>query len=327
MAAVLEAHAAGRRIALRTSGTTGRPRAVVRTTDSWVRSFDHVAELTSLGPGSRLWLPGPLSATLTLFAATLARHLGAGVVDGPRGATHGHLTPLLLQRALDDGLPLRGLRLTVAGDRLGRALRVRAEEAGAVVSHYYGTAELSFVAWGRDEDDLRAFPGVDLAVRDGEIWVRSPYLCEGYDGPPGPLRRDADGLATVGDRGTLVDGVLSVSGRGDEAVVTGGATVLVADVERALRPHAHGSLVVVGLPHPTLGQVVSAALGAAEDLAAVHSASLRDLTPAQRPRQWFHVGPLPLTDAGKVDRRALAEQLTAEDAVRLVPRRGRAVVR
>ena len=69
--------------------------------------------------------------------------------------------------------------------------------------HYYGAAELSFVAWGAHADDLRPFPGVEVSVREGEVWVRSPYLCTGYDGPPGPLRRDGDGFATVGDRGSM----------------------------------------------------------------------------------------------------------------------------
>ena len=89
----------------------------------------------------------------------------------------------------------------VAGDRLPVALHDRAVAAGARVHHYYGAAELSFVAWGAHADDLRPFPGVEVAVRDGEVWVRSPYVCSGYDGSPGPLRVDPDGFATVGDRG------------------------------------------------------------------------------------------------------------------------------
>ncbi len=321
VAAVLAAHEAGRRIALRTSGTTGRPRAVVRTTESWVASFGHVAMLTGLERRSRLWLPGPLTATLNLFAATLARHVGAEVVDRPEDATHSHLTPAALQRTLDDGLRVDGLHLTVAGDRLPSRTRVDAEAAGATVSHYYGAAELSFVAWGSDEHDLKAFPEVELAVRDGEVWVRSPYLCEGYDGDPGPLRRDSDGFATVGDRGVLTGGLLRVTGRGGEAVVTAGATVLPSDVEAALAPGLRGTVVVVGLPHLALGQVVAAALTDPEDLTSAHADAVRTLAPAQRPRRWFQIDEPPMTDAGKVDRVALAHRLAGPDAVRLVPRR------
>jgi acyl-CoA synthetase (AMP-forming)/AMP-acid ligase II len=173
------------------------------------------------------------------------------------------------------------------------------------VHHYYGAAELSFVAWGTHAEDLRPFPGVDVDVRDGEIWVRSPYLFSRYDGPPGALRRDADGFATVGDRGSFDAGLLVVRGR-PEGVTTGGTTVLVADVEAALRPHARGDLVVVGVPHAELGEVLAVVLGDEADRSRVEAVARDALDGASRPRLWLHLPDLPLTDAGKVDRAAVA---------------------
>ena len=297
---------------------------MVRSTDSWFRSFGHVEELTCLGPASRLWLPGPLTATMNLFAAVLARRLGAEVVAAPAGASHAHLTPQALERVLDDGRTLAGMHVTVAGDRLPARLGDRAHEAGAVVSHYYGASELSFVAWGTHEGDLRAFPGVELAVDDDAvIWVRSPYLCQGYAGPAGPFRRRDDGFATVGDRGVLVDGLLTVTGRGGHAVTTGGATVLVSDVEDALRGAVSGELVVVGVPHAVLGEVVAVVLTDHADHAPATAAAHERLAAAQRPRLWFHVPRLPLTEAGKIDRAALVAAVTGRDAVRLVGVPGR----
>jgi acyl-CoA synthetase (AMP-forming)/AMP-acid ligase II len=314
VAAVLAAHAAGRRVALRTSGSTGDPRSVVRTTASWTGSFPAVAALTGLDAASRLHVPGPLTGTMNLFAAVLGRWAGAGPVDSMAQATHAHLTPTALTRALDAGERLEGIHVTVAGDRLTRRLHDRAVAAGAVVSHYYGASELSFVAWGPHEEELRPFPGVEVEVRSGEVWARSPFLCEGYDGMPGDLRRDPSGFATIGDRGTLVDGVLRVAGRGSEVVVTGGATVRVADVEAALGPVVTGALVVIGLPHPDLGQVVAGVVTDAADLvAARREAGL--LPPTHRPRRWFHVPVLPLTKNGKVDRSALAASLPDPSAV------------
>jgi len=70
--AFADAHRAGRLIGLTTSGTAGRPRTVVRTTRSWADSFPYVADLLGLGPGSRVWVPGPLTATMNLFAAVHA---------------------------------------------------------------------------------------------------------------------------------------------------------------------------------------------------------------------------------------------------------------
>jgi acyl-CoA synthetase (AMP-forming)/AMP-acid ligase II len=315
VAAFLQAHAAGRAVALATSGTSGSPRSVVRTTESWVASFPRVAALSGLLPTSRVWVPGPLSATMNLFAAVHARMLGARLVAGPAHATHAHLTPAGLVALLDGGTA-RGLTMVVAGDRLTPALHDRAVRAGARVHHYYGAAELSFVAWGGHAGDLRPFPGVAVQVREGEVWVRSPYLCSGYDGPPGPLRVDADGFATVGDLGVLDAGRLTVLGR-PGAVTVGGQTVETVAVEGLLQSAATGQVAVVGVPHAELGQVLGVVLTDAEDHDRLRRLARSALDGAHRPRLWWHVETLPVTPAGKVDRLALAS-LLPEGGRRLV---------
>ena len=306
VAAVLDAHERGELIALRTSGTTSEPRAVVRTTRSWVDSFPHVTRLIELHPDARVWVPGPLSATMNLFAAVHARYSGATVVDAADGATHAHLTPALLRTALRAGTDLAGVHVVVAGDRLPGDVADRARAAGARISHYYGAAELSFVAWGTHEADLRPFPAVEIQVRDGVLWVRSPYLSQGYEGSDGPFTLGADGFATVGDRGSLAGGVLTVAGRGTDVVQTGGATVVVADVERGLHRAGIEDVVVVGVPHARLGQVVAAVLVDVADADRAREAARVALTSAQRPRLWFSVPQFPVTASGKVDRAAVA---------------------
>lgn len=277
-----------------------------------------VTSLLEMTSRSRVWIPGPLSSTMNLFAAVHAGEVDAAVVPDVADATHAHLTPAALTRLCSDEAALTGVHVLVAGDRLGAALHERATAAGARVSHYYGAAELSFVAWGSDEENLQPLPEVEVSMREGEIWVRSPYLCKGSGGAPGPMRTDR-GWATVGDRGVLVDGYLRVLGRGDDVVTTAGATVLVADVEQILRPGAHGEVHVLGAPHPALGQVLVAVLTDAADLPVVRSRSRRDLPPSHQPRLWFHVAEPPLTPAGKLDRAALARLVVSPggDAVRL----------
>jgi acyl-CoA synthetase (AMP-forming)/AMP-acid ligase II len=241
--------------------------------------------------------------------AGIAAVLGAELVDDPRTATHAQLTPAALSRALADGLPLRGTVVTVAGDRLAPALHDRAAAAGAEVHHYYGAAELSFVAWGPHAEDLRPFPGVDVSVRRGEIWVRSPFLCTGYDGPHGPLRRAPDGAATVGDRGVLAHGRLVVTGR-PWALTVGGATVDTGEIERLLQGPARGEVVVVGVPHDTWGALPAVVLTLAEDHAPLRRLARSALTGAARPRLWYLLDRLPLTPAGKVDRAAVLPLLS-----------------
>jgi acyl-CoA synthetase (AMP-forming)/AMP-acid ligase II len=302
----------GRLLELPTSGTSGAARTVVRTVRSWTDSFPAVSELTGLTADSRLWLPGPVSSTMNLFAAVHAGWAGARLVDTLQLATHVHLTPTRLAVLLDGPADLTARTLVVAGDALPPTLRHRAEQAGARIAHYYGAAELSFVAWGADSEDLRAFPGVDIDVRDGEIWVRSRYLAEGYlDDADGPLQRDASGFATVGDRGRVDGDRLVVDGRPD-ALTTGGATVRLADVEAALRPALRGQVAVVALPHPRLGQLVAAVLTDPADRDPARRAAA-DLGPG-RPRRWFVRSELPTTSAGKLDRTALAASLEVSSA-------------
>ena len=305
VAAVLAAHADGDLISLRTSGTTSRPRSVVRTAASWVDSFPDVSRLTGITDASRVWVPGPLSATMNLFAAVHARWAGAAVVADARAATHAQLAPTALARWLDEGGDPGGLHVVVAGDRLSPALARRVGSAGGSVSHYYGAAELSFVAWGTSASDLRAFPGVAVEVRDGRIWVRSPYVARGYDGGDGPLTTRRDGFASVGDRGRLSDGVLTVLGRGGAAVQTGGATVVVDDVEDCLRSAVRSDVLVLGLRHGRLGSVVAAVLTDGSVVGRLRKVARRELSAAQRPRLWFSIDRLPVTREGKVDRRAL----------------------
>lgn len=306
VAAVLEAHQRGVDIALGTSGTTGGPRSVVRSTASWWSSFTAYAELSGVERGARLWLPGPLTATMNLFAAVHAEVVGAHLVLRPGEATHACLTPATLDRRLDELAP--ATTVIVAGASLPRALADRAETAGHATRHYYGAAELSFVAAGRDADSLHRFPDVELEIRAGEIWVSSPYLCRVPEWSPRQpaqhstaLRRDGD-WATVGDLGRLDGPRLVVTGRPD-AIQTAGATVVLAEVERALE--AGGPLACFGVDRPSVGQVLAIVVTDRDDLPRIRRAA-QGLDPARRPRLWFLTDDLPVTGAGKVDRPALA---------------------
>lgn len=311
--AVLAAAAPDDLLAFRTAGTGGRPRTVLRTRRSWLESYPHVSGLLGMSSASRVWVPGPLTASMNLFAASHAQWAGAALVPEPGEATHACLTPSSLRTLLArQPRALSGVHVVVAGDRLTPSLRDAAAAAGARVSHYYGAAELSFVAWGEHAGALRPFPGVEVAARAGELWVRSPYVCEAYAESQHLLRRDADGWTTVGDRGAVEpDGRITVHGRAG-GVTTAGATVLEADIEHALQQAAAGEVVVVGVPHPDLGQVVAAVVTDPDDVDRLREVGRRVLAAPQRPRRWFHLESLPLTGSGKVDRAAVVRAVSGD---------------
>lgn len=316
------AHRDGRRIALRTSGTTNHARTVVRTTQSWVSAFDTVAGLAGMDASASVWIPGPLTATMNLFAVVQAEAVGARVVPDASGASHAVLTPLALARALNSGVLGRGVTVVVAGDVMSAGLREHGIQDGLVLHHYYGASELSFVAWDAHGTDLAVFPGVECRIDNGEIWVRSPYLSDGYldDDGTGPLRWSPDGYATVGDVGEWRGGALVVHGRGDGGITTAGVTVVVADVEAVLLRADRGTCVVVGVPDERLGAAVCAVVTDPQDVAPLWEAARAGLNSTHRPRRWYVVPEIPMTPGGKPDRVRLATMLDRGEADQVIHR-------
>lgn len=316
-AADVAAGAAAGRVAaddlvLFTSGSTGRPRGVVRSLASWQLSLDPLSELTGIGPGDVVWVPGPLTSSLYLYGAFHARTVGAVVVAHPsRAVTAAHLVPSGLAAAVEAAETLPRLRtVVVAGDVLPDGLRRRAVALGWRVVEYYGAAELSFVGWRDSPGPFHDFPGAQVRVQDGQVWVHSPYCCNGYLAPddPGPLVRDGD-WAGVGDRGRLSGDGWVVTGRGHAAVVTGGHTVVVEEVE-AVVAAVPGvvAVAVVGLPHTVLGRYVVAVVVSDRPVRAAVVQAVGTLPPPARPRRWLSADRLPLTPAGKVSRSQVEAQ-------------------
>ncbi|MGW5681684.1 class I adenylate-forming enzyme family protein [Nonomuraea sp. NPDC003754] len=314
-----------------TSGSTGRPRAVVRTRASWAGSIPHLGALAGIGPDDVVLVPGPLVSSLYGFAAVHALASGATVIVPGRWspgsltvqlrkATVVHVVPHRLPAVLDVLEEVGGpLRTAVVG---GAALSPQAWEvasrAGVGVVSYYGSSETSFIAVDVDGTGLRPFPEVEIQVRAGEVWARSPWLSQGYlAGARGPLKTDREGWMSVGDlaepyrRGEP----LRLRGRGDGAIQTGGATVVPEDVEAVLRGvPGVTDLVVVGSPHPRLGSVVTAVLeGSPPSRAALDAIARGGLDAAQRPRRWYAMGDLPRTPTGKPARGVVAARLAGGD--------------
>lgn len=269
-------------------------------------------------------LPAPPASSLTLFSLAHAIHGGPQPVfpGSPEAAatTLFHGTPQALRAVLASRSLPRLRTALVGGSHLDPDLRRTAQAHGVHVVAYYGAAELSFVAVD-EGDGLRAFPTVELEVRRGTLWVRSPYTALGYLGAAGPLRTDG-AWTTVGDLATVSDGALTVHGRADSAILTASATVIPDEVEAGLRTiPGITDAVVFGIPTGGVGALVAAIV---EQDTAAPSLTARRLratvaarfAPAHRPRVWF-TGNLPRTASGKPARAEVLRRVLAEEVSRL----------
>jgi o-succinylbenzoate---CoA ligase len=304
-----------------TSGSTGSGRAVLLGASAVEASAAATHDRLG-GPGSWL-LALPVSSIAGLqvlcrsvLAGTRAEVLAKGeplaaaVARMPAGRRYASLVPTQLRRHLDDDTQaLRSLdAVLVGGAATDPALLDRARAAGVAVVTTYGMTETA----GGCVYDGTPLDGVHLRVTDG-IELAGPTLAMGYRLDPAATGAAfAGGWFRTRDAGSLdADGRLTVTGRLDDVVITGGVNVAPAAVEAALREHPDvADAVVFGRPDPTWGQRVVAAVvpapGASPELGALRAWVTGRLGGPSAPRQLHVLGELPLLHTGKPDRRAVA---------------------
>lgn len=148
----------------------------------------------------------------------------------------------------------------------------------------------------------------------GEIAVRDPGVIKGYlDNPQANAETFIDGWFRTGDLGFLdTDGFLTLQGRKKDIINRGGEKISPAEVEKAIAgsPEVR-EVCVFGIPHPTLSEIVAAAVVPApgSDLDETHlTAVLRErLSTAKMPLVWLFLDALPTTPTGKMRRDRLVE--------------------
>ncbi len=308
-------------VVLATSGSSGAPKQVVLGRDAVLASV--AASAARLG-GSGPWvlaLPSSYVAGFNVVVRSLVAGHRPGVL-GDRGlaavvAPGGFLSvvPTQLHRWLDtpaERAALAGLHtVLVGGGPVDPSLRTRAAEAGVRVVATYGSAE---TCGGCVYDGL-PLDGVGLALAtDGRIRITGPTLFDRYlDDEPATRAALVDGWFVTSDAGRLdEDGRLSVLGRVDDMVVSGGVNVPAAAVGARLREHpAVTGAEVVGLPDPEWGNRVVAVISVG-DLDSLSLDAARDWVAVRHPRAWAPrdlvvVPSLPMLANGKVDRLAVRD--------------------
>ncbi|NBU85138.1 MAG: long-chain fatty acid--CoA ligase, partial [Sphingomonadaceae bacterium] len=194
-------------------------------------------------------------------------------------------------------------------------------------------AEDHRIAFASDDPDVRRrlgsvgkpLPSIELEIRNdagkalgpneqGEIFVRGDQVSGEY------LHKRAvsdDGWFATNDGGWVdKDGYLYVDGRLDDVIVRGGENISPGEIEHVLREDdSVADCAVLGLPCPTWGEKVAAVIVGKGDnvdcdaLAAMVRARLRS---TKTPEAWFIRTELPYNETGKLLRRVLKAELSAD---------------
>ncbi|OBG93025.1 2,3-dihydroxybenzoate-AMP ligase [Mycobacterium sp. E3251] len=154
---------------------------------------------------------------------------------------------------------------------------------------------------------------------EGELLVRGPYTLNGYYRAERENQRcfDPDGFFRSGDLVRLRhDGYLTVTGRVKDVICRGGETVSAADLEEQMLSHPSiFSAAAVPLPDPYLGEKICAAVvftGPAMTLAELNAyLDRRGVAAHTRPDALVPMSTLPTTPIGKIDKKAIAGQISA----------------
>lgn len=317
-----------------TSGSSGVPRRILRSVASWQASFAVNGALFGIGPGVRVAVLGRLVHSLALYGAVEALSLGAELhlLDdlrpdrqrlalAEREVALLYATPAQLRLMVEAGGPELPLaRVLVGGSKLDAQLRagLAAMAPGAVVQEFYGAAEASFITLsGPDCPEAsvgRPYPGVEIAIDQGEVWVRSPYLFQGYAGDDPGSARWREGWLSVGEMGWMEEGFLYLSGRAGRMVTVADQNVFPEEIEAFLLG-LPGVVRAAVLPRPDALRgvhLVAVVQGAAED-AAILRACRAALGALKAPKAVYRLADWPMLASGKTDLAAV------ERAVEQVP--------
>ncbi len=292
-------------------------RLPLRPGDLWLNCLP----LYHIGGQSILWRCARAGAAVLLHDGFAAEHVAADLASHP--VTHISLVPAMLARLLDIGaMPPPSLRIAmIGGAALSQTLYQRAIAVGWPLYPSYGMSETAAQIATFDPADGQwtegrvglPMPGHELRIDpDGRICIRGPQVMAGYLEGGGP---SAEGWLTTSDFGQLDErGHLSILGRADDMLVSGGRNVHPQAIESCLAacPGVQ-DVAVTGRPDPVWGDLIVAFIVGDAQPEALLAHARQHLPAAALPRKIQAVSQLPRNAGGKLER-ALLRRLAAESA-------------
>jgi len=301
-------------VVLTTSGSSGEPKGVLLSRDALIASAEATHERLG-GPGQWLlpmkpyFVGGLQILTRSVLAGQMPVLLGDSFSESTAAMTGSRrytaMVPTQLARYLETDVDaLRAFDAIIIGGAATPApLKARAAAAGVTAIPAYGMTETGSGC----VYDGRPLTGTSIDLDDGRILIKGSTLFSGYRLRP-ELTAEVlrDGWFRTQDHGELADGKLTVIGRIDDVVISGGVNITLPTVQARLLEHPQVTdAVVLGVPDAEWGtRVVAYVVGEPS------RDELRDFVAEVLPRTWAprevrRLEALPMLASGKVDRQAL----------------------
>lgn len=317
-----------------TSGSSGKPKTVALSAQALKVAAQSTHE--RLG-GSGQWL---LSLPLTFIAgaSVIVRSLVAGTtpIQVPSGPfvpevflecvekmsgenKYAALVPIQLARLLEavqtNKTQLEILKrldaILIGGQSLDPVTKAKAYELGVNIVRTYGSSE---TAGGCVYDGI-ALSGVEIELDPltAEILISAPQLATGYVGDHDRTKdvfqkRNGKTWYRSGDLGALTNGVLSVTGRVDRTIISGGLKINLDEVHKVISLNLGlTDAVVVHIPNLEWGASPAVVLETLEDKSLEEMTQLiteevvSQLGRAAAPALVMYVDVLPRLSSGKPD--------------------------
>ena len=328
----------GTALIIHTSGTTGSPKSVALSATALKASAEATAQ--RLG-GHGQWVLGlPLSfiagaqvLVRSVLAGTQPVVLGEGPFDAEQfaqavdlltgGRKYSSLVPVQLARVVDacEKNPdiARSIQqldaILIGGQALDSDLRERAQQCGLTIVHTYGSSE---TAGGCVYDGV-PLDGVEVEVdpEDNTIAISGAVLADGYLGDDQrtaevfQIRNGKKWYASE-DTGVIDKGILTVGGRRDRTIISGGIKINLDTLESLIhRKYRRVEAHAVYIPDMEWGSrpaviVCGVEPDQHESMAdAIHDLIRSELGRAADPAVVRFIEVAPLLPSGKIDRYAL----------------------
>ena len=312
-------------------GSTASPKIIWKDYQSWFSAFPYQSQVFGISDSDSVFVLDALAYSANLNSVLHAIWQGATVLLGrlqdasqwtmqfeEEHVSSVFLVPSHYRLLVASGGKMAGIKSLVSAREklhLSTAEQLIAKCPNAVLTEYYGASELGHVSFQQNQDIVnnpaslgKAFPGVDISIKNDKIFVESSYVSPEYRNSP-----------TVFDLGFIdADGLLFVLGREGRMFNKRGLNIFAEEIEnKALLFQAIKEAVLIeNLNH--LGKPKLELLVVCKAKIELNKKELREflltvLPPQKLPNKITQVAELPRTLAGKIDFKAFSKRPVEEE--------------